>query len=1041
MSEPILNALMHLFAVIATVSGDDVSESGRKIVHAFLLRYLKKKEIAEEFLGLFDNYIDFYRRNQALQVDDSGFQASLSEKGNLTRICLQIRRELNRNERILVLLRLIEFILEDDYISALEKEFVSLVADAFSLPPEELENAIHFLMKGKDEMIPEKYLLYIQEPDTASFEELEGDWIDKNRPGPANRDNKIIKTGIRGRIIILNFSSLNLFVTKYDGPDELTVDGNGLSPGQVYLLDNGSIIRGSSFGAIYYNEIAGRFLKSGQEINIIVNAYDIEFRFRNSDNGIRRFSFSEESGQLIGIMGSSGVGKSTLLHLLSGQLPLNNGKITINQYDLHHDRFKLKGILGFVPQDDLLFEELTVYQNLYYNARLCFGKYTETKIRETVTRILDDLDLTDIRDMKVGDPLNKFISGGQRKRLNIGLELMREPYILFIDEPTSGLSSMDAENVIRLLKEQTTMGRLVIANIHQPNSNIFKMLDKLWVLDRGGFPVYSGNPVEAIIYFKKLSSFAEVSEAECSSCGHVDPDQILHIIESKLVDDQGRYSNERKIPPETWYEHYQEQIAPGVHFSESRKLLPRSTFSIPDIDVQFNVFFLRNLLQKITNRQYVLLNILETPLLAFILAYFTKYVAGDSYVFSDNKNLPAYLFMSVIVSIFIGLIISAEEIIKDRKILKREAFLNLSRFSYLNSKIIYLFGLSALQTLLFVLIGNWILEIRGMILSYWLILFSAAFCASMLGLNISAGMNSIVNIYIVIPLILIPQLLLSGATVRFDDLNKKLTSQVYVPVIGDLMLSRWAYEAIAVEQAKDNRFEKIFYTFDQTVSEATFNTSYLIPRLLNKLDECNRNLGVEGNREILEKNLLLIHNEVERLGNQPDIFEFEYLSSLNYNDFSEAVSEETLNWLNYYVRQYFLDVSRNASREKDEVYSNLVDSIGSEKVFRMRQDYQNDRLDEIVTNRNDFTKILEIDNRLVQKDDPIYMMPGSNFGRAQFYAPFKKFNGRLYATKWFNLSVIWGFSFIMYITLLLDILRKIIVSVNNLNLRRKSFGK
>jgi ABC-type multidrug transport system ATPase subunit len=1037
MSESILNALMHLFAVFATIQKENVSDSGRKIVKSFLLRYLNKKEVIEEYLMLFDNYHDFYRREAAISSDDAGLQASPLDSENLTRICIQIRRELNRNERILVLFRLIEFIFEDKEISRLEHDFVLLVGEAFSIEGEELENALLFIEEGQEERIPEEYTLYIQSEIPASIEELEGDWIEKNRPEQDFAEHIIKKDGLQGRIVIFHFRSLNILVLKYTGPDTLTVDGNLLDTGKVHLLDNGSIIRGSGFGAIYYTEIASRFLQSAEGIRITLNASDIEFRFPNSENGIRRFSFSEESGQLIGIMGGSGVGKSTLLLLLSGQLPLSNGHIRINNYDLHRDRFKLKGIIGFIPQEDLLFEELTVYQNLYYNARLCFGHYSEQQLEKTVTTIMNELDLMEIKDLKVGTTLNKFISGGQRKRLNIALELMREPAILFIDEPTSGLSSMDAENVIRLLKEQTVKGKLVIANIHQPNSNIFKMLDKLWVLDRGGFPVYAGNPVDAILYFKKLSTFAEATEAECGTCGHVNPDQILEIVEAKLVDPQGKYSLERKISPETWYEHYQENIVPEVRMKEAKKILPASFFRIPDITVQFRVFFMRNLLSKLADSQYVLLNILEAPLLALILAYFTKYYAGGRYIFSENKNLPAYLFMSVIVAIFIGLIVSAEEIIRDRKVLHREAFLNLSWFSYLNSKIIYLFGLSAIQMLLYVLVGNSILEIRGMTLSYWLILFSTAACANMLGLNISSGLNSMVSIYIVIPLILIPQLLLSGVIVKFDDLHKSLTSKIYVPLIGDLMISRWSYEALAVEQAKNNRFERNFYAFDQKISEARFKTSFLLPRLLNKVEECNRNLGVEGDQEILRNNLMLLSTEVEKLGNHEGLFPFEHLDKLNYNDFDSEYGQELEDWLAY-VRFYYMDLSAEASAGREKVYSRLVDSIGSDQVFRMKQEYNNEQLMDQVTNRLEVDKILEINHRLVQKSDPIFMIPESEWGRAHYYAPGKIFNGQLTGTKWFNLTMLWGFSFLLYVALLLDLLRRLLTSMNSFRLRKSS---
>ena len=295
MSESILNALMHLFAVFATVRIEGISDTGRNIVQSYLLRYLNKKELIEEYIQLFENYQDFYQRDLAIPQEEIGFQTAALDTENLTRICTQIRKELNRSERIIVLLRLIEFILEDKFVSDQEKEFVSIVAETFSITGIELDNAINFLEEDKDEQIPDEYTIYVQAEASGSVDELEGDWIEKNRPFNEMPDNKIIKPGIEGKIIFLNFKSLNIFVLKYQGPDTLTVDGNLLDTGKVHLFDNGSIIRGSGFGSIYYSEIASRLLQSSQEIRITMNAVDIEFRFKNSENGIRRFSFSEDS--------------------------------------------------------------------------------------------------------------------------------------------------------------------------------------------------------------------------------------------------------------------------------------------------------------------------------------------------------------------------------------------------------------------------------------------------------------------------------------------------------------------------------------------------------------------------------------------------------------------------------------------------------------------------------------------------------------------------------------------------------------------------
>jgi len=793
---------------------------------------------------------------------------------------------------------------------------------------------------------------------------------------------------------------------------------------------------------VYYSDVAGKFSEAELASRISIKAENVEFRFRNSKNGIQDFNFNEGSGKLVGIIGGSGVGKSTLLNVLNGKLKPQSGKVLINGYNIYDDNEKkeLRGVIGFVPQDDLLIEELTVYQNLYYNARLCLDNFSESKINEVVNKVLDDLDLNDIKDLKVGNPLKKIISGGQRKRVNMALELIREPSILFVDEPTSGLSSVDSEVVMNLLKEQTYNGKLVIINIHQPSSELYKMFDKIIILDKGGYQIFYGDPMEAVVYFKTQSHHVNANEDHCNRCGNVNPDQVLQIIEAKVVNEHGKQTPSRKVTPGEWYDLFIKNTGQKQKVEFLQEKLPENYYSIPGLLNQIKIFFIRDILSKLTNKQFLLISLLEAPLLAIILGYFTKYISGlpeypGQYVFSNNENLPAFLFMSVVVSLFIGLIISSEEIIKDKKILQRESFLNLSRFSYLNSKILIMFLLSAIQTISYVLVGNLILEIKGMTLSYCLILLSTSCFANMLGLNISSGFNSVITIYIIIPFLLIPQLLFGGVIVKFDKLHQDLTSYEYVPVIGDLMASRWAYEALAVEQAKNNRFDRNFYLYDQRKSEAQFMVSFLIPRLLNKLEECNRNLEVDGDQQVLEANLALLYREVVKLGSQPDLFKFEQWERLNMNDFNESYAVDLEDWLTW-ASQKFKDVSRTTNRQKDEVVRNLTDSLGDEAIIRLKQDYHNDRLSEQVTDYREVTKILEINGRLVQKGDPIYLIPESNFGRAHFYAPVKIIGNRSIDTLWFNILVIWIFSFILYLTLYYDMIRKVVRLIENVRLRK-----
>lgn len=1034
MSESILNALIHLFAIVANVNPGGITAKGRKIVEQYLQRYLTT-DLVKEYLRLFNNYYEFYQRE--LDSDDA---QNISENTSLisfqiTNVCSQIKKGLLLNERIIVLLQLLEFVHEDQIVTEQELEFVKTVAKSFNLPESELNNFKIFIFDGNTDLLDKEKVLIIDNQVREWSDNIA--WVMKKKVAQKNNENHFLyRENLYGRIVVFYIKSINSFVFRYTGELSLFADSKKIIPGRPYLLKKGAIIKGPNIENIYYFDIASKFISTSVDSKLIFSAENLEFQFRNSKNGIQKFNFSEESGQLIGIMGGSGVGKSTLFNILSGKMLPSRGKVKINNFNVHYNKKYLTGLIGFVPQDDLLFEELTVYQNLYYNAKLCFSNYSEDEIIEKVNNVLIDLDLFDIRHLQVGNPLKKFISGGQRKRLNIGLELMREPLLLFVDEPTSGLSSMDSEKVMYLLKEQTLKGRLVLANIHQPSSENFKLFDKLWVLDKGGYPIYQGNPVEAVVYFKTITLLVNAAESECTCCGTINPEQILQIVEAKEIDEYGKETRNRKTSPEAWYYRYVNNIEQVLKPKHTEDKLPVTEFKIPDFIRQFRVFSMRNLISKIENKQYLFINLFEAPLLAFILGFFTKYVTPAGYIFAENKNLPVYLFMSVVVAIFLGLTISAEEIIKDRKILERESFLQLSWFSYINSKIVFLFGLSAIQTFLYTLIGNTILEIHGMILPFWLILFTSACIGNMIGLNISSGLNSVIAIYILIPLILVPQLLLGGAMIPFDDLHKSLTSKIHVPVIGNLMPTRWAYEAITVEQFKKNKFEKYFFDDEQIISNSDYRTAFLIPQLENKLEQCMMRKESGTDSVALVNDLKIITNEINYLVKSANTPPFEYIQQINYSDFSEDVAENVFGYL-YFVKTIFTEEGKLASERKDIIYNNLVTEMGNNEFVKFKQNYYNKKLADLVLNRNELYKIYQTDNQLVQKKDPVFMFPTSNYGGAHFYAPVKIIRGVKIDTLWFNLLIMWIGIFLLFISLYLDVLRLSIRYFYKLNLREK----
>jgi ABC transport system ATP-binding/permease protein len=1015
MRESVLLALIHIFAIVSTINPAGISSRGKKILRSYLRRYLNR-ELEEEYYTLFENNLEFYS-NELKSVD----KAELSDEESLisfqiTNICRQIKKGLFLEERMIVFLQLIEFAFEDGMISEQEKTIIDIVARTFNISKKEYDNATAFMIgRSYDEVSPDCILII--ESDNPKLSGASYRNYDKWR--------HIRIKGFKGHLVVLHIESTGTLLITYDGPLGLYFKGRDIIACRPYLLERGVNIKGQGIEPIYYSRIYKKFVSRKFSEKVTFEGQDIEFRFKNSDNGVQKMNFRIDSGNLVGIMGGSGVGKSTLFNILHGKINPTYGNLYINGYDINSDSEELKGLIGFVPQDDMLIEELTVYQNLYYNARLCFGDFNENELRSTVEKVLQDLDLYEIRDLQVGDVMNKKVSGGQRKRLNIGLELMREPVVLFVDEPTSGLSSSDSEKVMVLLRNQALQGKLVFAIIHQPSSDIIKMFDRLWVLDKGGYMIYDGDPVEALVYFKTETSQANAAESECPNCGNVETDNILHIIEVKVIDSSGLPGKERQVSPQEWYEKYKKKMMPVPEGKPVRTVIPPSNFRVPAKAEQIRTFIERNLTRKLADSQYMIINLLEAPLLAFILGYISKYSANGSYTFASNKNYPIFMFMGIIVALFMGLTVSAEEIFRDRKILEREKFLNLSRLSYLVSKINFLFALSAIQTLTFILVANLIMEVRGMLLPQWIILFSTACFGNLVGLNISAGMRTAVSIYILIPLILVPQLLLGGAMIKFDDLHWSLSRKIYVPVLGDIMVTRWAYEAASVEQFKSNKFQKPFFKYDMEISQNDWYASFLVPNLKVTVDKClavrNNPAEAEGYEMLIRK--LAYHIDV--LSAKSGLIPGKFFSSLNVKAFNDYQADETKIYLDSLSRIFRIQ-SRTLSDKKNALYDQIESVIGADEFIRLRENHHNEALSDIVLNRMSTNKIYDAGDRFIQKADPVYMNPGSKWGRAHFYAPFKQIGNLKISTLFFNIIFIWFMIGFLFVALYFNILKKFV---------------
>jgi len=1029
MSELFLDALMQIFALLTDQREEQKTGDGLLEVKNFLLRNLNK-EYADKALERYEFYISKFHKDSYSKDQKARDKQASYNMDRLTKICNELNKELEQTEKFLLVNNMLNFIMRDGHVSQDEGLFTDALARHLMLEEEDYNNLRQFVVGYPLEVEDKERLLLISG---------QKEKPDENIKHIYNPKQQIF-------VWVLHVQATNLLFFRYSGNRNLYLNGHIIEQNKAVAFRPGSVIKTSRMAPVYYGRVAENFIARADRGRILYRALDVSYKFSNNQYGVHPFSFSGRSGQLVAVMGGSGTGKSTLLNVLNGNLKFDEGRIHINGFDLHDHSEALAGVIGYVPQDDLLKEELTVFENLYFNARLCFSHFDKDEITALVEKALHDFDLVEARDLVVGSPLNKILSGGQRKRLNIALELIREPSVLFVDEPTSGLSSMDSEKVMLLLKRQTLKGKLVFINIHQPSSDLYKLIDKLMLIDKGGRIIYNGNPMDAITYFKKKASYVNPEESECYACGSVQTEQPLRIIEARMVNPYGKFIRQRKVSPEEWYSHYVDEFEDKFEWKEpkhnnKREKLPPNLYNIPGRLQQFSIYFMRDTLSKIKDKQYMLINMMQAPILALILGFFTKFISGDGadatvYVFAKNVNMPAYLFMCVVVSLFLGLIVSAEEIFKDRRLLQRESFLNLSRFSYLNSKIVVLFIISAIQTLSFILIGNYILEIKDLTFSYWLILFSTACYANMVGLNISSGLNSVVAIYVLIPLILVPQLLFSGVIVNFDNLHRTIASEKYVPRIGDTMTSRWAYEALAVNQFKNNKYERLFFDVERKISASSYNRTLLIPKLEDLNETCQYHLKRSNEQELDHASQLLSSEILQLIGHKMTHYPLlSYLAS-DHVDYDATSFDNIARFLADEKRKN-LQNYRDAKAEKDSLYKYLINEYGSKEAFlKFKDSYQNEALEEVVLNKQELQLMVMTGTNIIQKSDPIFQKPVSNWGRTVLYAPEKRVMNVRIPTPLFNTIIIWLGVIFFYVTLYFDILRKLIRYFETFKLRR-----
>lgn len=674
------------------------------------------------------------------------------------------------------------------------------------------------------------------------------EYLVSNNPNLLREDDILLSPGTAGEVLLkiaCNYASREgtVEVLQADRPilvGETPVRHTApLKDGDTIRIDTGQILR------VNFEE---RIIEEERNVISSLDVRDLVYRFPHGGIGIDNVSFTANRGELICVMGASGCGKSTLLKAICGRIIPTRGQVLLNGTDLHANLENLQHFIAYVPQDDAFDEHLTIEENLDFAAAI---RAPHLGARDRARRVegkLLELGLAERRGYLVGESTRKVLSGGERKRLNIGLDMIGGADVYLFDEPTSGLSSKDSEHIIEIIRSMAH-NKIVLVTIHQPTSKIFQMFNKTLLLDKGGKLVFFGTPQETLAYFAAAEHEQHFGTelGGCPACGTTRPEFIFDVLETPLRDlsgdviyeenAQGQLVPARRFSPDYWrdkFESYRlmnevKQVAvkkpPLAPNPEAAPVHRRERVRWRDEITRFRTLCKRAFLSKLRNRANLLITIVEAPLLAAVIGTVLRYSEQGRYDFASAFHIPTYLFLMLIVAMFLGLTNSSDDIIRDRTVLQRERNLDLRLGYYVFAKGATLALFAAVQCALFTIIGNGILEVRGMFWTYFFFAFLTALTGVSLGLLISSVVASAKAAANIVPLVLIPQIILGGALIKYEEMNQDLdvsylfqrwfaghpdaekeqaSSRLVVPLICEFIPMRWSYEALVIAQARLN---------------------------------------------------------------------------------------------------------------------------------------------------------------------------------------------------------------------------------------------
>lgn len=620
-----------------------------------------------------------------------------------------------------------------------------------------------------------------------------------------------------------------------------TVSVDGVPVRGDVPLEDGDLIALSSVQFLRCRFSAGVL---EEESNLIssLNVRGLTRDFVRAGRVVDNIDFTLHRGEMACILGPSGSGKSTLLAMLAGHLEPSFGSIFYNDERLTTESTNLRRHIAFIPREDILDEAMTVHEHVYQASVARRPRLAHPDRMRRVSTVLNFVGIGHLADRSVGRAGERTISDGERTRLNLGLDLTGTSEVYLIDEPISGLSSGDAERVIETL-ENMAEGRLLICTLHRPAQTILNRFKKVMVLDTHGQMAFWGSPQEMVTYFRNAARELHLRiPREAIAAGGAD--YVFEVLDAPFR----RIGSRQRENPNLWQERFEKYSysprkgdTPAEEPEKSRRKIPSVPGRTPiELWRLFHLWVMRTLLSRVRSRMGLYAMLLEGPVLASLIAGTLRASSDSPYTFYKSLHISEYLFLSLVLAMFFGLTDAACEILRDRPLLRRESNYKLFTTGYLTAKVLVLTGIAGIQCALYLLVGNAILGLHYIFWEHFAVMLLTAFVGISLSLMVSAFVRSDRVALNIVPLLLVPQILLAGALVKFEEMNefrprvpeglipasveKRLSNLRHrvayqdeethnitskpVPLIADLCPLRYAFEMMFVVQTTDNLWER-----------------------------------------------------------------------------------------------------------------------------------------------------------------------------------------------------------------------------------------